>query len=174
MHKSGSGTKQPVLESKIMARKDTIKKTAWGLFGFGVFWHFVGRGARGVDYVIRNTYVERLTSDGVQLCAEVVAYNHLWVSVLVRRLTGKVYLQEQYVGDIDYLINQKVMASSTVSFPIRFSLSYDKVGAALWENFRVGDYRNLLADFDGEVSVGADKVVTIPLREQITWQEMAL
>ena len=76
------------------------------------------------------------------------------------------------VGEIDYPINQTIQSRSLNYVPVQFSVSIADLTSGLWQYIQTGNVSTLIIEFDGQVTVGRDKQVTVPVRKTVTWGDL--
>lgn len=147
-------------------------KQAWYIFGAGVVYYYFLRGARALRFGIKNFGLVSFTDSNATFEIRFYIYNPLLVDIFCRTVSGDIRLMGVKVGEIDYPINQTIQARSLNYVPVQFTVSIADLTEGLWQYIQTGNVSTLIIEFDGQVVVGRDKQVTVPIRKTVTWGDL--
>lgn len=149
------------------------KKQAWWIFAAGVVYYYFLRGVRSLKFGIDRFHLVSFNDKMAEFEVVFFAYNPLLVSLFLRNVNGTIRLMGREIGSVDYPVNQNVLARSYTLIPVRFTVEYAKLGDGLVSYLRTGNVSTLLIEFDGTISMGQDRIVSVPIKKQITWGDIA-
>lgn len=148
------------------------QKQAWYIFGAGVIYYYFLRGVRSLRFGIERFNLISFTDKIAEFEVVFYAYNPLLVGLFMRNVSGTIRLMGVEIGYVNYPVNQEVLPRNYTFIPVRFSVDYAKLGNGLVSYLKTGNVSTLLIEFDGLVTVGREKIVSVPIRKQITWGDL--
>lgn len=139
--------------------------TWWKIaIGGALLYYGVLRGAKGLQVKMYNYEFGGidLTNGIVKLKLNILVKNPLLVGLVLKSVTGDVYVQGVKAGYVNTVLDYKISGGKTHIIPVVVNLKMSELGQAVVLNIQSGNVNSLSVKFDGRLYVG-DYGVNIPL-----------
>lgn len=140
------------------------------MFGLGLLWFGVLRGAKGLVIRINNYQFRSVNlSDGtIALTLNISIKNPLIVGLTIKGIKGTVYAQGTPVGTVNTAYNYYLAGGKTHILPVIVDLNMGGMLNAASLNIQSGDVKTITVAFDGKIYVG-NWNVGVPLQLEMDY-----
>lgn len=108
-------------------------------------------------YKIAKVQLVSITPQEIKLNVNVLINNPTNITAQVGDFIANVYINGQYVGNVNYPINRYLM-SGVNSFIVGVSLNPTQVGSIVWQQLQSGNIYNMDMDVMGEIVIDDRKL----------------
>ena len=136
------------------------KTVGWLLIGGATLWWLISRGIDAVKVSFEQIKLISISSDSISLSLSILVKNPLFFGVLLKDLTGTVYLMDVPCAVVNYPVNQRIKAGATSRLLINIDVLPTQLGSAIWANIQTGNINTLLMRFKGRINVNN---VSVPI-----------
>lgn len=151
-------------------------KAAWILGGVAALYWWIYRGYKALVMRfdgITFGYLD-LAANTVTVYLNMVLRNPLLVDLYMEKISGKLYIQDVLVSDMDTPIQMTIGGQKLLKVGIPIKCNISGLSDAIKRNILSGDLRTLTVKFDGVIDMGQKVSVPLPIHIFKDWGDLAV